>query len=56
MEKMRKLLDGKEKEFYKKIDEVIGRERWSLFMNGVKDEKKKFVIFFLDFILSCKIM
>lgn len=56
IEKMRKLLDGKEKELYKKIDEAIGREKRSLSVNGAKDEKKKPAIFLLDLTPSRKIM
>ena len=56
IEKMRKLLDGKEKELYKKIDEAIGREKRSLSANGEKDENKKRAIFLLDLTPSRKIM
>lgn len=56
IEKMRKLLDGKEKELYKKIDEAIGREKKGLSMKGAKDENKKSAIFLLDLTPSRKIM
>lgn len=56
IEKMRKLLDGKEKELYKKIDEAIGREKRSLSMKGTKNENKNPAIFLLDLTPSRKIM
>lgn len=57
VEKLRVFLDEKEKELYEKIDEVINREKWFLLIYGGIDESKKFVvIFFLDFIFSCKII
>lgn len=56
-EKMRKLLDEKEKEIYKKIDEAIGREKRSLSANGGADEDRKpAAIFLLDLTPSRKVM
>ena len=56
-EKLRKLLDEKEKELYKKIDEAITREKRSL-MNGGADtgNKKPSAIFLLDLTPSRKII
>lgn len=56
MVKLRSLLDEKEKVFYKQIDDVMVREKRSLFMNGVEGEQKKRVIFFFDFMFSWKIL
>lgn len=55
-QKMRALLDEKEKELYKKIDEAIAREKRSLAMNDSTDEGKKPAIFLLDLTPSRKII
>lgn len=56
IEKMRKLIDDKEKELYKKINEAIGREKQSLSMKSATDENRKPAIFLLDLTPSRKIM
>lgn len=54
--KMRQLLDEKEKEIYKKIDEAIAREKRSLSMNGADEDRKPAAIFLLDLTPSRKVM
>ena len=56
-EKLRTLLEEKEKELYKKIDEAIAREKRSLTMNGgAGEDKKPPAIFLLDLTPSRKII
>ena len=56
-EKLRALLDEKEKELYEKIDEVINREKRFLSTYGGTDESKKpAAIFLLDLTPSRKII
>lgn len=57
IEKMRKLLEDKEKELFKKIDEAMAREKRSLAQNGgADDDRKPAAIFILDLTPSRKIM
>lgn len=54
--KMKQLLEQKEKEIYKKIDEAIGREKKRLSSNGRNEDGKPRAIFILDLTPSRKIM